>query len=114
MVLGGDLPITYETSSAMFTSFFIGFTGYASFSLCTGICVIFVDPALGICWKEYRKSETSPSVEVEQLSEDHIIMSQRAATIWASNEESDETKIGSWRTEGNDRRSVQVHIGSQS
>lgn len=63
MIFGGDLPITYYSRSAMYACFIIGFAGYGSFGLCYAVCVVFVDPALGTCWREFRQNGKRESLE---------------------------------------------------
>ena len=69
MILSGDLPITYQSSSSMFASFWISFVGFGSFGLCFAFCAIFVDPALNTCWRAaFKKRE--PIVEHSEASEE--------------------------------------------
>lgn len=46
MVIGGDLPITYHSRAAQFTSYICNYIGFSALSLALAICAIFFDPAL--------------------------------------------------------------------
>ncbi|ORY81970.1 hypothetical protein BCR37DRAFT_24524 [Protomyces lactucae-debilis] len=44
LVIGGDLPITYKTTTAMFMSFFCNYIGFSSFTICVAMCAALIDP----------------------------------------------------------------------
>ena len=64
---------------------------------------IFSDTVLGTCWIEYRKSVAAPSVEIKQLSEAHMTMSESWTSRWTPIKEDYEMiHIGT----GNDHRNI--------